>query len=271
MSKHTYPRVVELLDQYIPAKISRNEFCRLTGVNRNSVDRYRAGLGCPTDETLEKMADYFGVTVSFLRGAPRSISDRLLEGMKACGVGREDFNSRMAQIFNICGDYWRDVVKDHLRFENADIVQAICQSFKVNKHWLLTGGEPSSLQQGGFVGEIEDVVDIGIFGNYLVEKGRSRELAAQALKKLVDVEMYNKQIWIQDDKLEIFGQAEGVLKLMYEIMGFIHDLFPDTPKYTDEVAGIMKKIAIRTRNNYAKFLKGERPEDNFDEAIFGPQ
>ncbi|NVN90193.1 MAG: helix-turn-helix transcriptional regulator [Desulfuromonadales bacterium] len=68
MSKKTYQRVMDLLNEHIPAKISRNEFCRITGINRNSVDRYRAGLGCPIHETLEKMAGYFGVSVAWLRG-----------------------------------------------------------------------------------------------------------------------------------------------------------------------------------------------------------
>lgn len=68
MAKKTYQRVVDLLNEHIPEKVSRNEFCRATGVNRNSVDRYRAGLGCPNDETLKKLADYFGVSVPWLRG-----------------------------------------------------------------------------------------------------------------------------------------------------------------------------------------------------------
>lgn len=68
MAKKTYPRVVDLLNQHIPAMVSRNEFCRSTGINRNSIDRYLAGLGCPTDETLVKLSDYFDVSIPWLRG-----------------------------------------------------------------------------------------------------------------------------------------------------------------------------------------------------------
>ena len=78
MAKQTYPRVVELLNECIPAKITRNEFCRVTGINRNSVDRYRAGLGCPTNETLHKLADYFKVSVAYLRGEETDVIIRLL-------------------------------------------------------------------------------------------------------------------------------------------------------------------------------------------------
>lgn len=68
MGKETFPKVVELLKNEVPTNISRNEFCRVTGINRNSFDRYVAGLGEPTTATLLKLADYFGTTVAYLRG-----------------------------------------------------------------------------------------------------------------------------------------------------------------------------------------------------------
>ncbi len=68
MSKKTYERVVNILNNSIPLKISRNEFCRITGVNRNSVDRYLSGLGQPTDETLKKISEWSGRSVAWLRG-----------------------------------------------------------------------------------------------------------------------------------------------------------------------------------------------------------
>ena len=68
MGKKTYKRVVALLNACIPSEVSRNEFCRASGINRNSVDRYLSGLGEPTRDTLEKMALYFQVPVRWLRG-----------------------------------------------------------------------------------------------------------------------------------------------------------------------------------------------------------
>lgn len=60
--KPTPTKIVFLLNEHIPGKISRNEFCRATGINRNSVDRYLAGIGHPNIETLQKLADYFDET-----------------------------------------------------------------------------------------------------------------------------------------------------------------------------------------------------------------
>jgi len=71
--KKTYSKVTDLLNATIPEKISRNEFCRITGLNRNSVDRYMAGLGRPSDESLVKLSNYFGVSVSSLRGEREKI------------------------------------------------------------------------------------------------------------------------------------------------------------------------------------------------------
>jgi DNA-binding phage protein len=59
----TTPReIVKLLNDIVPARMSRNEFCRQTGINRNSFDRYSAGIGCPTIETMIKMLPFIGNT-----------------------------------------------------------------------------------------------------------------------------------------------------------------------------------------------------------------
>jgi transcriptional regulator with XRE-family HTH domain len=79
MAKRTYVMVVKLLNEHIPAEVSRNEFCRVTGINRNSVDRYMARIGEPSSATLEKMAEYFGVTVESLRGETGKLFPRVTE------------------------------------------------------------------------------------------------------------------------------------------------------------------------------------------------
>ncbi|MBW4054351.1 MAG: helix-turn-helix transcriptional regulator [Proteobacteria bacterium] len=64
----TPKRVIELLKKEIPANISLNQFCKKTGINPNSVDKYLAGVTEPTQASLQKLADYFNVTVPWLRG-----------------------------------------------------------------------------------------------------------------------------------------------------------------------------------------------------------
>ena len=61
-------RVVNLLKREIPSKISRNKFCIKTGINQNSIDKYMAGVAEPTQASLEKLSEYFGKSVGWLRG-----------------------------------------------------------------------------------------------------------------------------------------------------------------------------------------------------------
>jgi transcriptional regulator with XRE-family HTH domain len=67
-------KVTELLKQEIPAKISLNQFCKKTGINPNSVDKYMAGVAEPNQSSMTKLADYFGVPVAYLRGEVHHIS-----------------------------------------------------------------------------------------------------------------------------------------------------------------------------------------------------
>jgi transcriptional regulator with XRE-family HTH domain len=64
----TPQRVVDLLKAEIPAKISLNQFCKQTGINPNSVDKYTAGIAEPTIASLDKLSAYFGKSVGELLG-----------------------------------------------------------------------------------------------------------------------------------------------------------------------------------------------------------
>jgi transcriptional regulator with XRE-family HTH domain len=71
----TPQRVIELLKAEIPEKISLNQFCKKTGINPNSVDKYLAGMTEPTQASLQKLADYFKTSAAYLRGEPWATRD----------------------------------------------------------------------------------------------------------------------------------------------------------------------------------------------------
>jgi len=71
----TPQRVIELLKAEIPEKISLNQFCKKTGINPNSVDKYLAGMTEPTQASLLKLADYFKTSAAYLRGEPWATRD----------------------------------------------------------------------------------------------------------------------------------------------------------------------------------------------------
>lgn len=60
-------------------KKSQNVVAREIGVGVAVVNRYLKGIGEPTTETLQKLADYFGMPVWVLRGeeAPAEVSEGL--------------------------------------------------------------------------------------------------------------------------------------------------------------------------------------------------
>jgi len=66
-NKTTPPNVVELLREEVD-RTSQAATSRATGLTLQTVQRYIKGIGEPTTATLQKLADYFGVSVAWLRG-----------------------------------------------------------------------------------------------------------------------------------------------------------------------------------------------------------
>lgn len=73
----TYPEVVRLLKEKVAQKGQRT-VSRETGIALLSIQRYLKGQGEPTTATLQKLADYFGVSVAYLRGYNEGIEIKSL-------------------------------------------------------------------------------------------------------------------------------------------------------------------------------------------------
>lgn len=63
----TPPRVAELLINKVSTS-SQAAVSRDTGLTRQTIQRYMAGIGEPSNATLQKLADYSGFSVAYLRG-----------------------------------------------------------------------------------------------------------------------------------------------------------------------------------------------------------
>lgn len=74
----TPKRVIELLLDEV-AKTNQSATARATGMNQAAIGRYIKGIGEPNTATLEKLADYFGVTVEWLRGGSGKTPPRVVE------------------------------------------------------------------------------------------------------------------------------------------------------------------------------------------------
>jgi len=74
----TPPIVVEKLKEAVAAK-SQSAVSRETGIPLFNIQRYLKGIGEPTSATLQKLADYFGVSVAYLRGEGPELGSDTLE------------------------------------------------------------------------------------------------------------------------------------------------------------------------------------------------
>lgn len=74
----TFPRVVALLKSAV-AKSGQRAIARATGIALLSIQRYLKSEGEPTTATLQKLADYFGVSVAWLREEPGEALPELAE------------------------------------------------------------------------------------------------------------------------------------------------------------------------------------------------
>lgn len=91
----TFQRVVELLKkEFEEKKVSKYAFCKKTGINPTSVDRYLHGISEPNQSSLEKLSEYFGVPVWWLRGEGHDIEKMITESFLSLNMD-EVKSSRM--------------------------------------------------------------------------------------------------------------------------------------------------------------------------------
>ena len=74
-SGKTPENLVKLLNDEVKNK-SLNSISKTTGVGISALHRYQRGIGEPTTATLEKLSDYFKVSVTWMRGdLPMNLED----------------------------------------------------------------------------------------------------------------------------------------------------------------------------------------------------
>jgi transcriptional regulator with XRE-family HTH domain len=92
--RKTPDRVVSLLQEEVK-KTSQAATARATGLTLRGVQNYLKGIGEPTTASLEKIADYFGVKVAWLRG--EEYSPAILK-LAALGIDPEE-TQKYAEIY----------------------------------------------------------------------------------------------------------------------------------------------------------------------------
>lgn len=134
----TYPRVIEKLRREFDEKgVTKYSFCKQTGINPTSVDRYLHGISEPSQASLEKIAQYFEVSVGWLRGeAP----NHRLQKQAA-----EEFDRHVLDLIEIYS-----LVPEHLK--GSVIYFAFCLIVEAEEfllHWGKTDKEKEATYKAG--------------------------------------------------------------------------------------------------------------------------
>ena len=153
-------RVVALVGEAI-ANSSQVAVAEATELSRLTIQRCSRGIGEPSLATLEKLAYHFGARVKFLRGGAPEPLDRIFEAVRMEGYTRETFNEKIVeQRGNLeegsIEDYWGFFVEFDEPLPEG-VLMYLCRVFGVNRYWVETGMEPSTiLMSGGIVGAVTD-------------------------------------------------------------------------------------------------------------------
>ncbi len=119
----TYPRVIELLkNEFEVKKTTKYAFCKATGINPTSVERYLCGISEPNQSSLEKLSDYFGESVEWLRGGKRSKTPgwSTASEVEYCQAAL----ANLIEIYEIVPDHLKETVRGYIsqELDNADDV-----------------------------------------------------------------------------------------------------------------------------------------------------
>lgn len=97
-SGRTPNNVIGLLKKAVDEK-GQSSVARESGLTQSAIHRYLAGIGEPSSETLRKLAEYFKVSVGFLRGD----FDKNHVNVENLEKGYEMFGDIAQDVFNRVG------------------------------------------------------------------------------------------------------------------------------------------------------------------------
>ena len=119
-------RVTERLKEEVSEK-SMLAVSKATGLGLAAIGRYLKGIGEPTTATLEKLADYFGVTVAWLRG--EEPSERIIDI-----AGR--LNSDVDDVHKYMHEIGLDEAQEYIQERNVEILKEYLKQLSLNEQGM---------------------------------------------------------------------------------------------------------------------------------------
>ncbi len=123
----TPERVVSELKKKVDAS-SLLAVSSATGVGISALHRYLKGIGEPTTATLQKLADYFGVTVAWLRG--EEPSERIIDI-----AGR--LNSDVDNVHKYMHEIGLDEAQEYIQERNVEILKECLKQLSLNEQGMV--------------------------------------------------------------------------------------------------------------------------------------
>lgn len=100
--------------------ITQDELAKEIGISRSAIGMYERGERRPDFETLERIADYFGVSFNFLLGSIREYEDAQNDSLELFGYRAKALNG----LNNLMRFDFDDIISSFLQLNNAGLIEA---------------------------------------------------------------------------------------------------------------------------------------------------
>lgn len=107
--------------------ITVTELANSIGINRVTVQRYLSGAKCPSDKTLDKIADFFELPIEYFTGEPFDSEGNIIESMKdklsnkLDSIKYSQYRKNAINAFNYCFDAADNETKSQMLLDLFDL------------------------------------------------------------------------------------------------------------------------------------------------------
>ena len=165
--------------------INNTDLARKTGLDRNEIGKYKKGIKFPTTENLIKLADFFGVSTSYLLGETdaRNADDVLIGN--ELGVDNLVINNikEINKINNKYDNKYKDILGEVLT--NAHLYEILLNKIDLGVQYYSNEGykKEFDINTSIFYMKMSDYIEFNM---------------TQEIKNYVGNYLFNKYLWIND-------------------------------------------------------------------------
>ena len=97
--------------------ITTYRLCKDTGISQTTISNWKSGRSMPKQDKLQKIAEYFGVTVDYLMGNEKDENVQYYLNDETREIAQEIFDNKdMRTLFDMSRKMTPDRLKAHIEF-----------------------------------------------------------------------------------------------------------------------------------------------------------